>query len=89
MVQLFCQPERATVLRMTGRYHGVDYRCLAVLGGLRCQLLAGHEGDHARVPRGDVTCHRWDDAGRDWVDPGDAFGSKAKDRLRWNALGYD
>lgn len=74
---------------MSRRFDGLDYRCVAVLGGRRCQLLAGHEGDHARVPRGTVTCHRWDNDGREWVDPGDGLGSMTKDRLRWNALGYD
>ena len=74
---------------MTERFHGVDYRCLAVLGGHRCQLLAGHDGDHARVARGVLVCHRWDDAGREWVDPGDGLGSVPRDLLRWQALGHD
>ena len=75
---------------MGSRFEGrLDYRCLAVLGGRRCQLLAGHGGDHARVPPGAVTCYRWDNAGREWLDPGDGTGSMSQYRLWWNALGCD
>jgi hypothetical protein len=67
----------------------VEYRCAAIRGKRRCQLVAGHDGiAHASAAPGDKKCQRWDKSGS-WLDQGDRLGSFTAERLPWTALKYD